>query len=54
LYDRYMKAAAAHRAHDETCEGCSSDVRCGTGQRLYESLAQLQDAYLTRQKQRRG
>ncbi|MFD8023508.1 hypothetical protein ACFV6G_24170 [Streptomyces lavendulae] len=50
LYDRYMKAAAAHRAHGETCEGCSPDARCGIGQPLHESFARLQDAYLAKQK----
>ncbi|MEV6131963.1 hypothetical protein AB0M05_35120 [Streptomyces violaceusniger] len=54
LYDRYMKAAAASRTHSETCEGCSPDARCDTGQRLYESFARLQDAYLAKQKERRG
>ncbi|MGI5359966.1 hypothetical protein ACQI4E_32360 [Streptomyces sp. CA-252508] len=54
LYDRYMKAAAASRAHGETCTRCSPDVRCGAGQRLYESFARLQDVYLAQQKERRG
>ncbi|MFE9360347.1 hypothetical protein ACFYPB_40620 [Streptomyces olivaceoviridis] len=54
LYDRYMKTAAAHRAHGETCTRCSPDARCAVGRRLYESLSRLQDAYLTKQKQRRG
>ncbi|MFD0723855.1 hypothetical protein [Streptomyces globosus] len=54
LYDRYMKAAAASRAHGETCEGCLPDARCDTGQGLYKSFARLQDAYLAQQKKRRG
>lgn len=54
LYDRYMKATAANRAHGETCTRCSPDARCDTGRRLYESLARLQDAYLAQQKQKRG
>ncbi|MCX4546493.1 hypothetical protein [Streptomyces sp. NBC_01565] len=54
LYDRYMGAAAATRAHGETCTRCSSDARCDTGQRLYEQFARLQDVYLARQKQKRG
>ncbi|WP_189594313.1 hypothetical protein [Streptomyces massasporeus] len=49
-----MKAAAANRAHGETCTGCSPDARCGTGQRLSESFEQLQDAYLAQQKKTRG
>ncbi|MDX3208444.1 hypothetical protein [Streptomyces scabiei] len=54
LYDRYMKASAAHRAHGETCTRCSPDARCDTGQRLCESFERLQDAYLAKQKQTRG
>ncbi|MFH8500681.1 hypothetical protein [Streptomyces coeruleorubidus] len=54
LYDRYMKARAANRAHGETCTRCSPDARCDRGQRLYESFARLQDAYLAKQKQKRG
>ncbi|MFD5426378.1 hypothetical protein [Streptomyces sp. NPDC127084] len=50
LYDRYVKAAAADRAHGEACEGCSPDARCAVGQRLYESFARLQDAYLAQRK----
>ncbi|WP_189389990.1 hypothetical protein [Streptomyces sp. SDr-06] len=47
LYDRYMKAEAAYRAHGKTCTSCSSTTaRCRDGQRLYESFARLQDAYL--------
>ncbi|MFH8753357.1 hypothetical protein ACH4GK_37620 [Streptomyces rimosus] len=53
LYDRYMKAEAAHRAHGETCTRCSPDVRCDTGRRLHESFTRLQDAYLNAQKQQR-
>ncbi|MEW2577738.1 hypothetical protein [Streptomyces syringium] len=52
LYERYMKAAAADRVHGETCEGCSLDARCGTGQRLYESLARLQEAYINQLRKR--
>ncbi|WP_086785051.1 hypothetical protein [Streptomyces caniscabiei] len=54
LYDRYMKAAAAHRTHGETCTRCSPGARCDTGRRLYESLARFQDDYLAQQKQKRG
>ncbi|MFH8698991.1 hypothetical protein [Streptomyces chartreusis] len=50
LYDRYMKADSAHRAHGETCTRCSPDARCSEGQRLRESFERLQDAYLGRQK----
>ncbi|MEF3117572.1 hypothetical protein [Streptomyces chrestomyceticus] len=53
LYDRYMQAAAAHRAHGETCTRCSPDARCDTGRRLHESFTRLQDAYLRWQKQQR-
>ncbi|MGA5558865.1 hypothetical protein [Streptomyces lavendulocolor] len=54
LYDRYMRAAAASRAHGETCTRCSPGARCAAGQGLYESFARLQDAYLAQQKKRRG
>ncbi|MDX3129633.1 hypothetical protein PV367_07440 [Streptomyces europaeiscabiei] len=54
LYDRYMKAGAANRAHGETCTRCSPDARCADGQRLYESFERLQDAYLAQQKETRG
>ncbi|MEU6885589.1 hypothetical protein ABZ918_10325 [Streptomyces viridosporus] len=54
LYDRYMAAARAHREHEQQCTSCAPGARCDTGRRLYESLARLQDAYLTRQKQQRG
>ncbi|MFI6881155.1 hypothetical protein ACIBL6_47695 [Streptomyces sp. NPDC050400] len=53
LYDRYMKAAAAHRAHGNSCTSCSSEARCTAGQRLDESFVRLQDAYLNQQKQQR-
>ncbi|WP_179166881.1 hypothetical protein [Streptomyces sp. CB03238] len=48
LYDRYMKATAAHRAHRKTCPQCSPHARCTSGQRLYETFARIQDAYLAR------
>ncbi|MFE4579998.1 hypothetical protein [Streptomyces chartreusis] len=51
LFDRYMKADTAHRAHGETCTRCSPDARCSVGQRLYESFERLQDACLARRKQ---
>ncbi|WCD91134.1 hypothetical protein KPP03845_200095 (plasmid) [Streptomyces xanthophaeus] len=53
LYDRYMRAAATNRAHGEICAGCSADVRCDTGRRLYEVFARLQDSYLAHLKQKR-
>ncbi|MEU1129596.1 hypothetical protein ABZ383_06975 [Streptomyces sp. NPDC005900] len=53
LYARYMKAAAARRAHREDCRQCSPDVPCTSGQRLDESFVRLQDAYLTQQKKKR-
>jgi hypothetical protein len=48
VYDRYMAADRAHRAHERQCTSCSPDARCPEGQRLYESLARLQDAHLNR------
>ncbi|MGW1270088.1 hypothetical protein [Streptomyces sp. NPDC002491] len=53
LYDRYQKAAAAHRQHHATCTACTDTCRCPAGQRLYESFTRLQDAYLNRQHQQR-
>ncbi|MFE7777655.1 hypothetical protein ACFU5O_27905 [Streptomyces sp. NPDC057445] len=45
LYDRYMKASAALRRHENECGECSPAERCLDGQRLFESFARLQDAY---------
>ncbi|MGW0607808.1 hypothetical protein [Streptomyces sp. NPDC002640] len=53
LYQRYMAATRAHRDHAKDCGDCRPDVPCTTGQRLYESLARLQDAYLNRQTKQR-
>ncbi|MFF8646484.1 hypothetical protein [Streptomyces sp. NPDC015345] len=53
LYARYMKAAAASRAHRRDCTQCSPDALCTTGRRLHESFTRLQDAYLTQQKKKR-
>lgn len=53
LYARYMKAAAARRAHREDCTQCSPEVRCAAGQRLEADFVRLQDVYLARQKKKR-
>ncbi|MFK4123540.1 hypothetical protein [Streptomyces longwoodensis] len=53
LYRRYQAAHAAHRAHRADCTDCTDTGRCRTGQRLFESFARLQDAYLNRQRQQR-
>ncbi|MGA4846685.1 hypothetical protein ACOBQB_10610 [Streptomyces sp. G5(2025)] len=53
LYARYMKAAAANRAHGATCSWCSPGARCETGQHLAAEFARLQDAYLKQQKKKR-
>ncbi|MEU0060400.1 hypothetical protein [Streptomyces sp. NPDC006334] len=53
LYKRYQAAHRAYRAHRTPCSDCTDTSRCPTGQRLYESLARLQDAYLNRQRQQR-
>lgn len=50
LYERYQSAHAAHRAHRTACTECIDTSRCSTGQRLFESFAWLQDAYLNRQR----
>ncbi|MGW6926519.1 hypothetical protein ACWGA9_35545 [Streptomyces sp. NPDC054950] len=51
LYDRYQVASTIHRQHRATCTACTDTCRCPQGQRLYESFARLQDAYLNRQRQ---
>lgn len=53
LYDRYQVAHSTHRSHRATCTDCTDTSRCPTGQRLFESFARLQDAYLNRQRQQR-
>ncbi|MEU9313433.1 hypothetical protein [Streptomyces sp. NPDC048256] len=53
LYDRYQVASTVHRQHRATCTACTDTSRCRQGQRLYESFARLQDAYLNRQRQQR-
>ncbi|MGW0538135.1 hypothetical protein [Streptomyces sp. NPDC003032] len=53
LYARYMKAAAARRAHRGDCTQCSPDAPCASGQRLEAEFVRLQDAYLTQQKKKR-
>ncbi|USQ89920.1 hypothetical protein NFX46_40275 (plasmid) [Streptomyces phaeoluteigriseus] len=53
LYERYQAAHRAYRAHRATCSHCTDTSRCPNGQRLYASLARLQDAYLNRQRQQR-
>ncbi|MEU1668550.1 hypothetical protein ABZ547_34210 [Streptomyces sparsogenes] len=53
LYKRYQAAHRAYRAHATSCTSCTSDSPvCPAGQRLHEGFARLQDAYLTRLKQR--
>lgn len=53
LYLRYMAAFKAATAHQGGCTTCQNDRPCAAGQRLYESFARLQDAYVTRQRNRR-
>ncbi|MEU7649893.1 hypothetical protein [Streptomyces huasconensis] len=53
LYARYMKAAAASRAHRRECSQCSPDALCAAGLRLHESFTRLQDAYLAQQKKKK-
>ncbi|QNP67965.1 hypothetical protein [Streptomyces genisteinicus] len=60
LYQRYQAAARAAAGHDRTCRTCASaehetagtTSRCPQGERLTDSLARLQDAYLTHLKNR--
>ncbi|MGW1988047.1 hypothetical protein ACWCPJ_37335 [Streptomyces collinus] len=53
LYQRYQAAHRACQAHTASCTPCANSTTCPTGKRLYETFARLQDAYLTRLKQRR-
>ena len=53
LYERYQAAHTAHRSHRATCTDCIDTSRCPTGQRLFQSFARLQDAYLNRQRSQR-
>jgi hypothetical protein len=53
LYRRYQAAYTAHRAQQADCTACTDTGRCPSGQRLFESFARLQDAYLNRQRQQR-
>ncbi|GAA2733350.1 hypothetical protein [Streptomyces nogalater] len=53
LYQRYQAAHRAYQTHAASCDDCTRDTpRCRDGQRLFDSFARLQDAYLTRQQQR--
>ncbi|WP_234339837.1 hypothetical protein [Streptomyces sp. NRRL F-3307] len=55
LYQRYQAAHRAYQVHVASCDGCTRDTpNCPAGRRLFESFARLQDAYLAKQKQRRG
>ncbi|MER6441287.1 hypothetical protein ABT275_33620 [Streptomyces sp. NPDC001185] len=53
LYERYQAASTAHRTHRGACTVCTDTERCTAGQRLFESFARLQDAYLNRQRAQR-
>ncbi|MET9497426.1 hypothetical protein [Streptomyces sp. NPDC006552] len=52
LHERYMKATRAHQSHEASCSTCLPGTRCAAGERLYESFARLQDAYLAQQRKR--
>ncbi|WP_225828908.1 hypothetical protein [Streptomyces naphthomycinicus] len=55
LYQRYQAAHRAYEAHAASCGGCTRDTpECRDGKEQFLSFAQLQDAYLTRLKQRRA
>ncbi|MFE6788204.1 hypothetical protein ACFVFF_38785 [Streptomyces sp. NPDC057680] len=45
LYERYMRATSALRAHDAKCPPCAAERRCAAGARLFESFDRLFDAY---------
>ncbi|MEU0054678.1 hypothetical protein [Streptomyces sp. NPDC006309] len=54
LHQRYQAAHRAYQSHADSCgAGCTRGTpQCRDGKRLYETFARLQDAYLTRLKQR--
>ncbi|MEW2297092.1 hypothetical protein ABZ719_31065 [Streptomyces sp. NPDC006743] len=54
LYQRYMAAHRAQRAHTDACTTCTVTDRCSDGQRVYDRFVRLQDAYLAQQRKRRG
>ncbi|MFJ4633588.1 hypothetical protein [Streptomyces sp. NPDC088847] len=54
LYERYQRAATAHRQHRASCTNCTDTGRCTAGQRLFETFARLQDAHLNRQRNQRN
>lgn len=49
LYQRYMAAARAHRAHAKACADCRPDAFCAAGSPLFEKFSRLQDAHLNQQ-----
>ncbi|GAA3140179.1 hypothetical protein [Streptomyces echinatus] len=55
LYQRYQAAHRAYESHADSCDAaCTRDTpQCRAGHGLFASFARLQDAYLTRLKQRR-
>ncbi len=53
LFQRYMKAFRASNAHTDGCAACQNGQSCRTGAPLHERFARLQDAYVTRQRNRR-
>ncbi len=48
LYRRYLRAAAVHGMHGDTCPSCSPHGLCPIGHRAYDSFVRLQEAYLNR------
>ncbi|MFD8938607.1 hypothetical protein ACFV0R_25710 [Streptomyces sp. NPDC059578] len=54
LYELYMAADRAHRAHHAVCGRCTADhPDCPAGRQLHDEFVQRQDAYLAAQKKRR-
>ncbi|MDV9189780.1 hypothetical protein R6L23_16415 [Streptomyces sp. SR27] len=45
LYQRYMRATSALRAHDAGCSTCTAARRCSAGARLAATFDRLFDAY---------
>ncbi|MFG3207832.1 hypothetical protein [Streptomyces sp. NPDC048192] len=52
LHQRYQAAHRAWQTHIALCPRCTDNPACRDGQRLHETFARLQDAYLNRLHQR--
>ncbi|MFF8717509.1 hypothetical protein ACF07T_39855 [Streptomyces sp. NPDC015184] len=53
LYTRYMKAFSDSVEHTTSCPACQAGQPCADGAPVHGRFAQLQDAYIARQRHRR-